>query len=151
MKQKKHSLQKKEYPNSERDGKRQGIMSFLNLENKNIVLFGMANKKSVACHTARVLAQEKANLIHVVHTHDTATEETAVYLNVEGQPFDDVPAIEDIVAATMLPAARVQDALRYALSRGYVEVTDRHYRIGWNWFRAVTSFLERRRLLVGRT
>jgi hypothetical protein len=40
---------------------------------------------------------DDGDLIHVVHTHDTETEETLVYLNVEGLPFDDVPIIEDFV------------------------------------------------------
>jgi len=31
------------------------IMSFLGFENKKIVIFGLANKKSVACSIARVL------------------------------------------------------------------------------------------------
>jgi len=43
-------------------------MSFLNLENKRFVVFGMANKKSVACAIARTLIDEGAQVIHVVRS-----------------------------------------------------------------------------------
>lgn len=54
----------------------------------------------------------------------------------------------DIVAATMLSSRSVADALRFALSRGYLERDDDRFRVRWDWFRAVTLFLERRHLLV---
>lgn len=59
-------------------------------------------------------------------------------------------AVDDIIKATMLSSAVVHNALRYALARGYVEVADGRYRLAWQWFRAVTNFLTRRHLLVGR-
>ncbi len=43
-------------------------MGFLNLKNKNIVLFGLANKKSVAAVTAKTLQNEGANTILVVRS-----------------------------------------------------------------------------------
>lgn len=43
-------------------------MSFLSLENKNIVIFGLANKKSIAFHVGKTLSEEKANVILVVHS-----------------------------------------------------------------------------------
>ncbi len=43
-------------------------MSFLNFENKRFVVFGMANKKSVACVIARTLIEEGAQVIHVVRS-----------------------------------------------------------------------------------
>ncbi len=49
-----------------------GIMSFLGLENKKIVVFGLANKKSVACAIARVLEEEGAEVIHVVRSEQRA-------------------------------------------------------------------------------
>ncbi len=55
--------------------------------------------------------------------------------------------VEDIVAATMLPAESVRDALRYALGRGYIEALGRYFRIEWGWLRAIASFLKRRHLL----
>ncbi|MBN2145193.1 MAG: SDR family oxidoreductase [Candidatus Aureabacteria bacterium] len=45
-------------------------MSFLQLENKNIVLFGLSNKKSIASHIAQVLIREKANVIPVVRSQN---------------------------------------------------------------------------------
>lgn len=43
-------------------------MSFLGLEDKKIVVFGLANKKSVACAVAKVLEKEGADVIHVVRS-----------------------------------------------------------------------------------
>lgn len=42
------------------------------------------------------------DLIHLVYTHDTSTEESTVYLNHDGQPFDEVPVIEDVVPGSDL-------------------------------------------------
>lgn len=36
-------------------------------------------------------------LIHVVHTHTTEFEESLVFVNREGEPFDDLPVIEEII------------------------------------------------------
>ncbi len=47
-------------------------MDFLNLENKKIVIFGLANKKSVACAIGRVLVEAGAEVIHVVRSEDRA-------------------------------------------------------------------------------
>ena len=60
-------------------------MSFLGLENKKIVIFGLANKKSVACAIARVLEKEGAEIIHVVRSEQRA--ETAHKLFPESQVF----------------------------------------------------------------
>ncbi|WP_394830628.1 AAA family ATPase [Pendulispora rubella] len=54
----------------------------------------------------------------------------------------------DIMQATLLDAADVADTLRYALARGYVEEHGGRYTMTWTWFRAVTTFLQRRHLLV---
>ncbi len=56
---------------------------------------------------------------------------------------------EKIVAATMLPTRQVQDAVRYALFRGYLEQVGDRYRVTWSWFRAITRVLQRRHLLAG--
>ena len=45
-------------------------MDFLNLENKKIVIFGLANKKSVACAIGRVLVDAGAEVIHVVRSEE---------------------------------------------------------------------------------
>ena len=47
-------------------------MSFLKIEKKKFVVFGLANKKSVACAIARTLAEEGAEVIHVVRSEERA-------------------------------------------------------------------------------
>ena len=45
-------------------------MSFLNLKDKNILVIGVANKKSVAWHIAKILEEEGANVIFSVRSAD---------------------------------------------------------------------------------
>ena len=45
-------------------------MSFLNLENKNILVTGVANKKSVAFHVGETLQKEGANILYSVRTEE---------------------------------------------------------------------------------
>jgi enoyl-[acyl-carrier protein] reductase I len=45
-------------------------MSFLDLENKNILVTGVANKKSVAWFIAKILEEEGANVIYSVRSQD---------------------------------------------------------------------------------
>jgi len=47
-------------------------MDFLNLQNKKIIIFGLANKKSVAAAIGRVLVDAGAEVIHVVRTAERA-------------------------------------------------------------------------------
>ncbi len=47
-------------------------MSFLQVEEKTYVVFGLANKKSVATAIARVLVEEGAKVIHVVRSEERA-------------------------------------------------------------------------------
>ena len=47
-------------------------MDFLGLAGKTIVVFGMANKKSVACSVAQVLTEAGAEVIHVVRSKQRA-------------------------------------------------------------------------------
>jgi hypothetical protein len=56
---------------------------------------------------------------------------------------------DTIAEATMLESAQVADSLRYAKARGWVVESDGRYSLPWEWFRAVTRFLERRHLLTG--
>ena len=73
-----------------------GDMSFLNLERKRFVVFGLANKKSVACAIARTLIEEGAEVIHVVRTLER--EETARRLFPDSPVFIcDVEEEENIV------------------------------------------------------
>ena len=45
-------------------------MSFLGLENKTILVCGLANKKSVAYHIGKILSGEKANVIYSVRSEE---------------------------------------------------------------------------------
>ena len=45
-------------------------MNYLNLENKNILVTGVANKKSVAWYIAKTLEEEGANVIYSVRSED---------------------------------------------------------------------------------
>ncbi len=45
-------------------------MSFLNIENKTFLIFGVANKKSVAFLVGRVLSLEEAEVVYVVRSQD---------------------------------------------------------------------------------
>jgi enoyl-[acyl-carrier protein] reductase I len=45
-------------------------MSFLQLENKSILIFGAANRKSVAWHISRVLAEAGARCVYVVQNEE---------------------------------------------------------------------------------
>ncbi len=47
-------------------------MTFLGFEQKRFVVFGLANKKSVACAIARILVEEGAEVIHVVRSEERA-------------------------------------------------------------------------------
>ncbi|MCL2457513.1 MAG: SDR family oxidoreductase [Desulfobulbus sp.] len=47
-------------------------MDFLQLAGKTIVVFGLANKKSVACAIGRVLAEAGAKVVHVVRSEQQA-------------------------------------------------------------------------------
>ncbi len=47
-----------------------GRMSFLNFSGKSFVVFGLANKKSVACAIAKILVEEGAQVILVVRSEE---------------------------------------------------------------------------------
>jgi hypothetical protein len=55
---------------------------------------------------------------------------------------------EEIGEVTALPRDRILDALRFGSRQGYFEEQTERYRITWDWFRAVTRFLERRHLVA---
>ncbi len=56
-------------------------MSFLNLENKTLIVFGLANKKSVACAIAKVLVAQGAEVIHVVRSEERAATAKKIFPN----------------------------------------------------------------------
>lgn len=45
-------------------------MDFLNVENRTFIVFGLANKKSVACAVAKTLVEQGAKIIHVVRSEE---------------------------------------------------------------------------------
>ena len=60
-------------------------MNFLQLADKKIVVFGLANRKSVACAIAKVLHEAGADVIHVVRT--PVRKETAEKLFPDSKVF----------------------------------------------------------------
>ena len=45
-------------------------MNFLNFQNTRFVVFGLANRKSVACAIGKTLVSEGAEVIHVVRSEE---------------------------------------------------------------------------------
>lgn len=81
-------------------------MGFLNLTDKYVVVFGLANKKSIACAIGKTLVAEGARVIHVVRSQ--ARRETAISLfpgcpvficDVENEA--DIVRVRDEIAATI--------------------------------------------------
>lgn len=54
-------------------------MSFLDLDKKRFAVFGLANKKSVACAIARTLVEEGAEIIHVVRSEEQARQAAKLF------------------------------------------------------------------------
>lgn len=55
---------------------------------------------------------------------------------------------QTVVGVTSLPATEVEDALRFATAKGYLQCgEDAHYELTWSWFSAVTRLLRRRQLI----
>ena len=54
-------------------------MGFLGLNGSRIVIFGLANKKSVACSIGRVLVEAGAEVIHVVRSEQRAETATKLF------------------------------------------------------------------------
>ncbi|MBU0729381.1 MAG: SDR family oxidoreductase [Proteobacteria bacterium] len=81
-------------------------MDFLDIKDKRFVIFGLANKKSVACAIARVLVEAGAQVIHVVRSEQRL--ETARKLFPDSQVFVcDVEQEANIV--------RVRDEIKHAV------------------------------------
>jgi hypothetical protein len=56
--------------------------------------------------------------------------------------------LAEVQSVTSLPRQAVQDAVRYGGQRGYFERLEERYSIHWDWFRAITRFLQRKHLLA---
>lgn len=55
----------------------------------------------------------------------------------------------DVARSTLVALPVVHEAIHFATQRGWLEDAEGRYRVTWTWLRAVTVFLQRRRLLVG--
>ena len=86
-----------------------------------------------------------AHVGHAFHSLDGLPDSTVFVLRAIVQL--DWADLDDIVKVTALPGDRVADALRFGSRRGYFDIIEGRYRINWDWFRAVSRFLERRHLL----
>lgn len=85
-------------------------MDFLGLAGKTIVVFGLANKKSVACAIAKVLVAAGARVIHVVRSEQRA--ETANKLFPQSQVFCcDVEEEANIVRTRDAIAAQISEPI----------------------------------------
>lgn len=56
-------------------------MSFLNLKDKTFVVFGLANKKSIAASIGKILENEGANIIHVVRSEARVSAANKLFPN----------------------------------------------------------------------
>lgn len=84
-------------------------MSFLGITNKRFVVFGLANKKSVACAIGRRLVEEGAEVIHVVRSAER--EKNARKLFPDAKVFlCDVEEEQNII--------RVRDEIAEAIGAG---------------------------------
>ena len=80
-------------------------MSFLNLEGKVFVVFGVANRRSVAYHIARILEDEGATVIYSVHSQSrrdsvrTLLGDRAVYV-CDVEQGAQIPSLAETVRTT---------------------------------------------------
>lgn len=54
---------------------------------------------------------------------------------------------EEVTAATQIPRADVDDAIRFCVARGYLEPYLAGFRLTWPWYRTITTVLQRQHLL----
>jgi enoyl-[acyl-carrier protein] reductase I len=94
-------------------------MSFLGVEKKTFVIFGLANKKSVACAIGRTLVAAGALVIHVVRSAERAANarklfpESPVFIcDVEDE--ENIIRVRDEIEATLLaePDGKKRDGKR---------------------------------------
>jgi enoyl-[acyl-carrier protein] reductase I len=95
-------------------------MDFLALKSKKIIVFGLANKKSLACVIARVLVDAGAEVVHVVRSEERAKAarklfpESPVFIcDVEDE--DNIVRVRDEIAANIEgPIAGLVHSLAFA-------------------------------------
>ncbi len=102
-------------------------MSFLQLENRPVVVFGLANRKSVACAIGKVLREAGALVVHVVRTPERAQAaarlfpESPVVICDVTQEANIERACKEIAAHIQTPLAGVVHSIAYAnYSQGMV-------------------------------
>ena len=94
-------------------------MDFLQLQEKNILVFGVANRKSVAYHVARVLTDAGANVIYSVRTEERREsvrkliDSAPIYVcDVEHQ--DQIDRLRDTVANEQRELRGIVHSIAYA-------------------------------------
>lgn len=85
-------------------------MSFLNLENKIFVIFGLANKKSVAAFIGRTLEEQGARVIHVVRSEERRATARKLFANAsvficDVENEDNIKRVRDEISGEMSGAA----------------------------------------------
>ena len=98
---------------------------FLNLTNRRIVIFGMANRKSVAAHVGNVLSEAGANVIHVVRSEQRREQ--------LGKLLGDTPIhVCDVEHQDQIDRVRDEFATQYGPIHGLVHsIAFADYSAGW--------------------
>lgn len=92
---------------------------FLQLADRRIVIFGMANRKSVASHVGQVLTEARANVIHVVRSEERRNQirklvgDTPIHVCDVEHP-DQIDRIRDEIAAQHGPIHGIVHSLAFA-------------------------------------
>ncbi len=95
-------------------------MDFLALKGKKIVVFGLANKKSVACAIGRVLVEAGAEVIHVVRSRERARTagrlfpKSPVFVCDVEDEANIVRVRDEIAASVEQPVAGLVHSIAYA-------------------------------------
>ena len=95
-------------------------MDFLALNGKKIVVFGLANKKSVACAIGRVLVEAGAEVIHVVRSRERARTagklfpQSPVFVCDVEDEANIVRVRDEIAASVDQPVAGLVHSIAYA-------------------------------------
>ena len=86
-------------------------MDFLGLAGKTVVVFGLANKKSVACAIGRVLVEAGARVIHVVRKRTAGRNRGQAFSPVAGFFCCDVEDEANILRVRDAIAEQVSDPI----------------------------------------
>ena len=101
-------------------------MNFLELDQKRYAVFGLANKKSVACAIAATLAKEGAEVIHVVRSEEQARQAKKLFpsspvfcCDVERE--DDIVRVGDDIADYLGEGAKLDGLVHSIAFANYSE------------------------------